>query len=139
MTSTYDPLLDPSYVAASRVPQLLGGFITPIPIELCTTGFRLWIKLRPGSKEKLAFDDYLMAFVTVCLLPALASVERLSLADRALTSSSVSACVSSAWLMVSIYFVCIAPAHWTRARLSTDHSHDRPSERLRTTRLRRSD
>lgn len=64
MNSSVTP--SPAFLAESRVPELLACYIIPIPLELITTGLRLYIKLRPGSKDRLAFDDYLMVFATVC-------------------------------------------------------------------------
>ncbi|PYI00820.1 integral membrane protein PTH11-like protein [Aspergillus sclerotiicarbonarius CBS 121057] len=54
-----------AYLAQSRVIEVAVGYSVPIPIEILTTLWRLWIKLRPSSKTALAFDDYLMLWATI--------------------------------------------------------------------------
>ncbi|PWY69207.1 integral membrane protein PTH11-like protein [Aspergillus sclerotioniger CBS 115572] len=54
-----------AYLAQSRVTEVWVGYSVPIPIEVLTTLWRLWIKLRPSSKNGLAFDDYLMIWATI--------------------------------------------------------------------------
>ena len=54
-----------AYLAQSRVTEVWVGYSVPIPIEILTTLWRLWIKLRPSSKNGLAFDDYLILWATV--------------------------------------------------------------------------
>ncbi|RAL05081.1 putative integral membrane protein PTH11-like [Aspergillus ibericus CBS 121593] len=54
-----------AYLAQSRVTEVVVGYSVPIPIEILTTLWRLWIKLRPSSKNGLAFDDYLMLWATI--------------------------------------------------------------------------
>ncbi|PYH87986.1 hypothetical protein BO71DRAFT_436202 [Aspergillus ellipticus CBS 707.79] len=54
-----------AYLAQSRVTEVVVGYSVPIPLEILTTGWRIWIKLRPSSKNGLAFDDYLMLWATI--------------------------------------------------------------------------
>ncbi|KAJ5103607.1 integral membrane PTH11-like protein [Penicillium argentinense] len=55
---------NPDFLAQSRVSEVLAGYITPIPLELLTTGLRIYVKLRPSSKDRWAFDDYLIVWAT---------------------------------------------------------------------------
>lgn len=52
--------------SASRVGTVLSSYIVPIPLMLLATGLRLYVKLRKTGKDKIAMDDYLIVFATVC-------------------------------------------------------------------------
>ncbi|PWY92927.1 integral membrane protein PTH11-like protein [Aspergillus heteromorphus CBS 117.55] len=54
-----------AYLAQSRVTEVIVGYSVPIPLEILTTGWRIWIQLRPSSKNGLAFDDYLILWATI--------------------------------------------------------------------------
>ncbi|KAI1097940.1 hypothetical protein F4804DRAFT_145547 [Jackrogersella minutella] len=60
-TATYSP----EYLAESRTTLLNAFYSIPIPLEIISTGFRLWVKARPSSQGYLAFDDYLMIWATM--------------------------------------------------------------------------
>lgn len=60
-----DTDLSPEYLAESKVTLLYAFYSLPIPLEVLSTLFRLWVKGGPG-RGTLAFDDYLMIFATVC-------------------------------------------------------------------------
>lgn len=62
-TATYSP----EYLAESRTTVLNVFYSIPIPLEILSTAFRLWVKARPSAQGNLAFDDYLMVWATVCL------------------------------------------------------------------------
>lgn len=57
----------PEYLAESRTTVLNVFYSIPIPLEILSTAFRLWVKARPSSQGHLAFDDYLMIWATVRL------------------------------------------------------------------------
>lgn len=57
--------LSPTYKAQSQSGLLYALFAIPIPLEVGTTTFRLWVKRRRTTSRRLAFDDYLMIFATV--------------------------------------------------------------------------
>lgn len=54
-----------AYLAQSRVTEVAVAYSVPIPVEILTTVWRLWIKLRPSSEYGLTFDDYVMIWATV--------------------------------------------------------------------------
>ncbi|KAI1205838.1 uncharacterized protein F4807DRAFT_464299 [Annulohypoxylon truncatum] len=60
-TATYSP----EYLAESRTTVLNIFYSIPIPLEIFSTAFRLWVKARPSSQGHLAFDDYLMVWATM--------------------------------------------------------------------------
>ncbi|KAI1135058.1 hypothetical protein F5Y05DRAFT_190816 [Hypoxylon sp. FL0543] len=60
-TTTYSP----EYLAESRTKLLNAFYSIPIPLEVLSTAFRLWVKARPSSQGYLAFDDYLMIWATM--------------------------------------------------------------------------
>ncbi|KAI8959219.1 hypothetical protein F5Y11DRAFT_359399 [Daldinia sp. FL1419] len=60
MAATYSP----EYLAESRANLVKVLLSLPIPIEILSTGLRLWFKARP-SQGRLAFDDYFMIWATV--------------------------------------------------------------------------
>ncbi|KAI1765355.1 hypothetical protein GGR53DRAFT_529579 [Hypoxylon sp. FL1150] len=60
-TGTYSA----EYLAESRTTVLNTFYAIPIPLEILSTVFRLWVKARPSSQGYLAFDDYLMIWATV--------------------------------------------------------------------------
>lgn len=62
-----DAELSPAYMAASQETLLYVLFAIPIPLEVATTAFRLWVKSRKTASRRLASDDYLMIFATVGL------------------------------------------------------------------------
>jgi hypothetical protein len=64
MAST--PSSSPEYLAESRVTLLNAFYALPIPLEILSTALRLWASRRPGKQGRLAFDDYLMIWATVC-------------------------------------------------------------------------
>ncbi|KAI4867955.1 hypothetical protein F4820DRAFT_170150 [Hypoxylon rubiginosum] len=55
----------PEYLAESRTTVLNVFYSIPIPLEILSTAFRLWVKARPSSQGHLAFDDYLMIWATM--------------------------------------------------------------------------
>lgn len=57
----------PEYLAESRVALVNAFFSIPIPIEVLSTVFRLWVKTRLSSQRRLAFDDYFIIWATVCI------------------------------------------------------------------------
>lgn len=59
-TATYSP----EYLAESRTVLLTAFYSIPIPLEILSTAFRLWVKLRVRGSW-LAFDDYLIIWATV--------------------------------------------------------------------------
>ena len=67
-----DPMvqLAPEYLAESKATLLYAFFSIPIPLEVFSTAFRLWVKGR-NNKGVLAFDDVLMLVATVLLSPCL--------------------------------------------------------------------
>ncbi|RHZ64928.1 putative integral membrane protein PTH11-like [Aspergillus thermomutatus] len=54
---------DAAFLAQSRVTEVTVAYSVPIPLELLTTGLRLWVKLR-GPGGGLSSDDYLMVWAT---------------------------------------------------------------------------
>ncbi|GCB17918.1 hypothetical protein AAWM_00803 [Aspergillus awamori] len=54
-----------AYLAQSRVTEVTVAYSVPIPVEILTTVWRLWIKLRPSSEHGLTFDDYVMIWATI--------------------------------------------------------------------------
>ncbi|KAI0173307.1 hypothetical protein GGR52DRAFT_380592 [Hypoxylon sp. FL1284] len=60
-TTTYSA----EYLAESRTALLNAFYAIPIPLEVFSTAFRLWVKARPSSQGHLAFDDYLMIWATM--------------------------------------------------------------------------
>ncbi|KAL3474063.1 hypothetical protein BJX99DRAFT_271916 [Aspergillus californicus] len=61
---TSEALPSPEYLAQSKVLDLNIGYSVPIPIEILSTGLRLWVELRP-RRNGLAFDDILMVWATI--------------------------------------------------------------------------
>ncbi|KAI1775712.1 hypothetical protein F4818DRAFT_385975 [Hypoxylon cercidicola] len=61
MANTYSA----EYLAESRTTVLNAFYSIPIPLEILSTAFRLWVKARPSSQGHLAFDDYLMIWATM--------------------------------------------------------------------------
>ncbi|KAI1466976.1 uncharacterized protein F4812DRAFT_72321 [Daldinia caldariorum] len=55
----------PEYLAESRVALVNAFFSIPIPIEILSTAFRIWVKARPSSQRRLAFDDYFIIWATI--------------------------------------------------------------------------
>lgn len=53
------------YLAESKVTLLYAFYSLPIPLEIFSTLFRLYIRGGPG-RGSLAFDDFLIVFATVC-------------------------------------------------------------------------
>ncbi|KAI2640840.1 hypothetical protein GGS26DRAFT_179833 [Hypomontagnella submonticulosa] len=60
-TTTYSS----EYLAESRTAVLNAFYSIPIPLEILSTAFRLWVKARPSSQGHLAFDDYLVIWATI--------------------------------------------------------------------------
>lgn len=56
---------DAAFLAQSRVTEVTVAYSIPIPLELLTTGFRIWVKLRGPGNVGLSSDDYLMVWATV--------------------------------------------------------------------------
>ncbi|KAI1403563.1 hypothetical protein F4819DRAFT_495264 [Hypoxylon fuscum] len=54
------------YLAESRTTVVNALYSIPIPLEILSTAFRLWVKARPSSQGRLAFDDYLIIWATMC-------------------------------------------------------------------------
>ena len=52
------------YLAQSRTGLLTTFYSVPIPLEILSTAFRLWVKVR-AKGGRLAFDDYLIVWATV--------------------------------------------------------------------------
>jgi hypothetical protein len=55
----------PEYLAESKATLLNVFYSIPIPLELASTLFRLWVKLDPKKPARMAWDDYLMIWATV--------------------------------------------------------------------------
>jgi hypothetical protein len=53
------------WLAESQATVVTIFFALPIPLEICTTAFRLWVKANKTATRRLAFDDYLMILATV--------------------------------------------------------------------------
>lgn len=49
----------------SRVTIVTVCYSIPIPIMITCTGLRLFVKLRPSSKNSIAFDDLMIIIATV--------------------------------------------------------------------------
>lgn len=49
----------------SRVTIVTVCYSIPIPIMITCTGLRLFVKLRPSSKNAIAFDDLMIIVATV--------------------------------------------------------------------------
>ncbi|KFH42169.1 hypothetical protein ACRE_070890 [Hapsidospora chrysogenum ATCC 11550] len=56
--------LSEAYRAESQADLLYALFALPIPLELLSTLFRLWVKARKTTSRRVAADDYLMIFAT---------------------------------------------------------------------------
>lgn len=56
---------DAAFLAQSRVTEVTVAYSIPIPLELLTTGLRIWVKLRGSGNVGLSSDDYLMVWATV--------------------------------------------------------------------------
>ena len=63
-TTTTTSAYSPEYLAESRTVLLTAFYSIPIPLEILSTAFRLWVKLRVRGGW-LAFDDYLIIWATV--------------------------------------------------------------------------
>ncbi|GKZ23063.1 hypothetical protein AbraIFM66951_008995 [Aspergillus brasiliensis] len=63
--SSADGNYSAAYLAQSRVTEVAVAYSVPIPVEILTTIWRLWIKLRPSSEYGLTFDDYVMIWATI--------------------------------------------------------------------------
>lgn len=50
---------------ASRVTAVVVCYSVPIPFMLLFTGLRLFVKLRPSSRNPMALDDYMIIGATV--------------------------------------------------------------------------
>ena len=55
------------YLEESRTALLNAFYSVPIPLEIVSTAFRLWVKIR-AKGGRLAFDDYLIVWATVRVL-----------------------------------------------------------------------
>jgi hypothetical protein len=53
------------YLAEDRTALVIGLYSLPIPLEILSTLFRLWVKASPTSEGHLGYDDYLIAWATV--------------------------------------------------------------------------
>ncbi|KAI1503837.1 hypothetical protein F5X99DRAFT_373588 [Biscogniauxia marginata] len=60
-TSTYSP----EYLAESRTGVLNALYSIPIPLEILSTAFRLWVQRRPAAGGRCRFDDYLIIWATI--------------------------------------------------------------------------
>ncbi|RDW68982.1 uncharacterized protein DSM5745_08742 [Aspergillus mulundensis] len=56
---------DPAYLRQSKVTAAYIALSLPIPIELFSTGLRLWAELRLHRRGNLAADDFLIIWATV--------------------------------------------------------------------------
>lgn len=56
---------DAAFLVQSRVTEVTVTYSIPIPLELLTTGLRIWVKLRGPGNVGLSSDDYLMVWATV--------------------------------------------------------------------------
>ena len=72
--------LSPEYLAQSKVVLLTAFCAIPIPLEMFSTAFRVWVKLSPKVEGRIAFDDYVMIAATVCRVSLMGRVCRLFLA-----------------------------------------------------------
>ncbi|KAK6953884.1 hypothetical protein Daesc_003846 [Daldinia eschscholtzii] len=55
----------PEYLAESKLPLSNAFSLIAMVLEIISTGSRLWIKGRPSSQRRLAFDDYFIIWATV--------------------------------------------------------------------------
>ncbi|KAI1173069.1 hypothetical protein F4777DRAFT_601087 [Nemania sp. FL0916] len=53
------------YLAEDRRALVNAFYSLPIPLEIFSTLFRLWLKASPRSERRLGYDDYLIAWATV--------------------------------------------------------------------------
>lgn len=65
MADDAPPRDEASYLAESQEGLLYAMFIIPIPLEILSTMFRLWVKARKTASRRIASDDYLMIFAVV--------------------------------------------------------------------------
>jgi hypothetical protein len=55
----------PEYLAEDRTGLVTGFYSLPIPLEILSTLFRLYVKASPLSEGRLGYDDYLIVWATV--------------------------------------------------------------------------
>ena len=57
--------------AGSRVAAVIACYIVPIPLEICSTGLRIYAKQRQSKdgRDRFTIDDFLIVFATVSGLP----------------------------------------------------------------------
>ncbi|GAP83770.1 putative integral membrane pth11-like protein [Rosellinia necatrix] len=53
------------YLAEDRTALVTAFYALPIPLEILTTLFRLWVKVSPNSDGRLGYDDYLIVWATI--------------------------------------------------------------------------
>lgn len=53
------------YLAEDQRPLVTAFYSLPIPLEVLSTLFRLWVKASPSSDSRLGYDDYLILWATV--------------------------------------------------------------------------
>ncbi|KAI1186707.1 hypothetical protein F5B17DRAFT_351684 [Nemania serpens] len=53
------------YLAEDRRPLVTAFYSLPIPLEVLSTLFRLWVKASPSSEGRLGYDDYLILWATI--------------------------------------------------------------------------
>ncbi|KAI0112060.1 hypothetical protein GGR51DRAFT_54150 [Nemania sp. FL0031] len=53
------------YLAQDRRPLVTAFYSLPIPLEILSTLFRLWVKASPNSDGYLGYDDYLIVWATI--------------------------------------------------------------------------
>lgn len=57
--------VSPEYLAQSKGPMLNVLYAVPIPLEILSTGLRLWVKVSPHSDGRLCADDIIITLATV--------------------------------------------------------------------------
>lgn len=89
----------------SRITAVTVCYSIPIPFMILFTGLRLFIKIRPSSKNGMHFDDYMIIFATVSgNLPFVLSVfwgdQQFFLGSNADSRQYLLDYVSVGWFMV---------------------------------------
>ncbi|KAI0873870.1 hypothetical protein GGS24DRAFT_501340 [Hypoxylon argillaceum] len=54
-----------AYLAEDRRPLVTAFYSLPIPLEILSTLFRLWVKASPNSEGHLGYDDFLIVWATL--------------------------------------------------------------------------
>ncbi|KXJ90657.1 hypothetical protein Micbo1qcDRAFT_71885 [Microdochium bolleyi] len=55
----------PDFLAQTKVPMLVALYATAIPLEILSTGLRIWVKMSSTSDGRLCSDDVIITIATV--------------------------------------------------------------------------